>query len=315
MENKRTIRLLLILNLILIFLFLAWGLKSSNWAYFLSKRLPKLLAIILTGGSIAFSSLIFQTATNNRILTPSVLGLDSLYLVIQSMTIFTLGSTSRLIINKNINFAVTVLLMVGFSRLLFRGLLGKGRNNILSLLLMGLILGTFFQSLSSFIQMLIDPNEFLHIQDKMFASFNNINTEILVIALAIILAIGLYSRKYLRTWDVVALGRDHAINLGIDYDRIIRTSLSFVSVLVSVSTALVGPITFLGLLVVNLARELMNGYEHKSLIVASVLIALVALIGGQLLAERVFNFGTPISVIINFIGGIYFIHLLLREGV
>ncbi|MCK9443729.1 MAG: iron chelate uptake ABC transporter family permease subunit [Tissierellaceae bacterium] len=315
MANRRKIRLLAVISIILVILFVTWGLKSSNWGYFLSKRIPKIMAIVLTGGAIGFSSLIFQTATNNRILTPSVLGLDSLYMVIQSVAIFLLGSTSKLIVNKNINFAMTVVLMIVFSRILFRSILKKGNNNILTLLLMGLILGTFFQSFTSFIQMMIDPNEFLHIQDKMFASFNNVNTEILMISSAIILLIGFYSRKYLGIWDVLALGRDNAINLGIDYDKIIKTTFTIVSILVSISTALVGPITFLGLLVVNLAREFLDTYEHKFLIVTSMLIAVVALVGGQLLTERIFNFGTPISVIINFIGGIYFIHLLLKEGV
>lgn len=315
MANKRKIRFLAVIGIILIVLFVALGLKSSNWRYFLSRRIPKIMAIVLTGGAIGFSSLIFQTATNNRILTPSVLGLDSLYMVIQSIVIFTLGSTSRLIVNKNINFAMTVILMVVFSRILFRSILKKGNNNILTLLLIGLILGTFFQSLTSFVQMMIDPNEFLHIQDKMFASFNNVNTEILMISSVIIVFIGLHSIKYFKIWDVLALGRDHAINLGIDYDKIIKATFTIVSILVSISTALVGPITFLGLLVVNLAREFLDTYEHKLLIVTSALIAIVALVGGQLLSERIFNFGTPISVIINFIGGIYFIHLLLREGV
>ena len=87
-----------------------------------------------------------------------------------------------------------------------------------------------------------------------------------------------------------------------------------VAILVSVSTALVGPITFLGLLVVNLAREFLNTYEHKYLFIGSSLISIVALLGGQLLIERVFNFSTPISVVINLIGGVYFLYLLLKEN-
>lgn len=315
MNNKRKIVLLSILSLVLISLFILWGLNSNNWRYFLSVRTPKAIAIVMTGGAIAFSSLIFQTVTNNRILTPSVLGLDSLYMLIQSIIIFVLGSTSVFISNDNLNFVLSVILMIVFSGLLFKQLFKKERNDIMRLLLIGMIFGTLFGSLTSFVQMVIDPNEFLFIQDKMFASFNNINTNILLISIVIIAAISIYSIKYLKIWDVLSLGRDNAINLGINYDKIIRKMLIIVSILVSVSTALVGPITFLGILVVNLAREFFKTYEHLYLIIGSTLLSIVALIGGQLIVERVLNFGTPVGVIINFVGGLYFIYLLVKENV
>lgn len=315
MTNKKKIGLLISISAVFIILFIFPGINSSNWGYFLSRRIPKVVAIIITGGSIALSSMIFQTITNNRILTPSVLGLDSLYMLIQTSVVFILGSSSVIIMNKNLNFIVTIVLMIIFSGLLYKSLFNQEKSNILTLLLVGLILGTLFQSLSSFMQMMIDPNEFLHIQDKMFASFNNINTNILLLATVIVLAISIYCYKYVRVLDVLSLGREQAINLGIDNDNVMKKMLLIVSILVSVSTALVGPITFLGLLVVNLARELLDTFEHKYLIITSTLIGIVALLGGQLLVERVFNFGTPISVIINFVGGFYFIYLLLKENV
>lgn len=301
------------LTFVLLFIFL--GLNSDNWGYFLSRRVPKVAAIVITGGAIAFSSMIFQTVTNNRILTPSVLGLDSLYMLIQTSIIFVLGSSNIAVMNKNINFIISVLLMLIFSGLLYKFLFKKEQSNIMTLLLVGLILGTLFQSLSSFMQMMIDPNEFLHIQDKMFASFNNVNTNILILATVIVLLVALYAYKYVKILDVLSLGREASINLGVDYDKVIKKMLFIVSILVSVSTALVGPIAFLGLLVVNLARELMATYKHKYLLITSTLISILALVGGQLVVERIFNFGTPISVIINFIGGIYFIYLLLKENI
>lgn len=304
-----------IIALVLIGTFLVLGLTGNNYGYFLSIRTPRILAIIITSWAIGFSTLIFQTITNNRILTPSVLGLDSLYVLIQSFIIFVLGSTSVFIINKNLNFTVSVLFMIIFSAILFYFVLKKSLNNIMLLLLVGIVMGTFFQSLTSFMQMMIDPNEFLHIQDSMFASFNSINTEILALSIILIIAIAIYSFKYLKIWDVLSLGRDNAINLGIEYDSIVQKMLIMVVILISISTALVGPITFLGLLVVNLAREFLKTYEHKYLIIGSTLLSIVALVGGQLLIERVFNFGTPISVIINFVGGVYFIYLLLKENV
>lgn len=139
------------------------------------------------------------------------------------------------------------------------------------------------------------------------------NTNILWISIIIVIGVAIYTLKFSKFFDVMSLGKDQAINLGIDYDRVVRNMLIVVAILVSIATALVGPITFLGLLVVNLAREFMKTYKHSYLIASSILISIIALVGGLLIVERVFTFSTTISVIINFIGGTYFIYLLLRE--
>lgn len=315
MDIRKKIGFLTILSIVLAILFVGIGLNADNWQYALSKRMPSMIAIILTGGCIAFSTTIFQTVANNRILTPSVLGLDSLYMFIQTTVVFILGSTNKTFVNNNnINFLLSAGLMIGFSTILFRLLFKKETNNIFFLLLVGLIFGTLFKSLSSFMQMIIDPNEFMIIQGRMFASFNNVNKEILAISVIVVIIVIAFTYKQIRLLDVLSLGKEEAINLGVDYDKVVKTMLTAVVVLVSVSTALVGPITFLGLLVANLAREFLKTYRHKYLIWGSVLISLVALLGGQLIVSRVLNFNTTLSVIINFTGGLYFIYLLIKEN-
>lgn len=313
MDNKKLI-LLAVISVVLISIFIFVGLNKDNASYLLFKRIPKVIAIIMVGVSIAVSSMIFQTITNNRILTPSVLGLDSLYIFIQTFIIFIFGSTNAFIINKNLNFLLTSSAMVLASILIYRVVFNRSKKDIFFVLLAGLVLGTFFESLSTFMQVVIDPNEFLHVQDMMFASFNNINTQILGISGVLVLGLTIYIYSRSEILDVISLGREHSINLGISYDTVVKSMLILVSVLTAISTALVGPITFLGLLVVNLSREFLNTYKHRSLLVASSLIGIVAILGGQLLVERVLNFSTPVSVIINFVGGIYFIYLLVKEN-
>lgn len=314
MKDKRKFLLLLVVAIALAILYLVIGLNSRNWDFALSLRVPKLVAIIITGAAIAYSTAIFQTITNNRILTPSIMGLDSMYILLQTVVLFSFGSTSVLVINSGINFGISLVGMIGFALVLTRFLFRREDNSIYFLLLVGLITGSLFQSLASFMQMVIDPNEFLVLQNRMFASFNNVNTNLLVFALVLMVAVGLYARRYSHVLDVVALGRDQAINLGVNYDEVIQKLMIIVAILVSLSTALVGPITFLGLLVVNLGRQFIKSYRHSHLIIASILLSIIALVGGQLLIERLLNFGTPISVIINLIGGLYFIYLLLKEN-
>lgn len=314
MKHKRKIILLGIISIIVILLFIFIGVNKNNLSYVVPKRSLKVLTIGLTAGSIAFSSMIFQTITNNRILTPSVLGLDSLYMFIQTFVVFIFGSKNVTVMNRNVNFIISVSVMVLFSMVLYKLLFKKEEKGIFFLLLTGLIFGTLFQSLSDFMQMVIDPNEFLMIQDKMFASFNNINTDILLISIIGILLVIAYAYDYFKVLDVLSLGKEQAINLGISYNKVVKRMLIVILILVSISTALVGPITFLGLLAVNLTYEYIRTYKHKYLIITSIFISIIALVGGQFIVERLLNFGTPLSVIINFTGGIYFIHLLLKES-
>lgn len=164
MSKRMKNSLLFVLSLLLISAFLLIDL-GGNVGYILPRRAIKIVAIIVTGSAIAFSTVIFQTITNNRILTPSIIGLDSLYMLIQTVIVFLFGSMNILILNKNINFLLSVVLMMVFASLLFKLLFRKEGQNIYFLLLIGLIFGTLFGSLSSFMEMLIDPNEFQVVQD------------------------------------------------------------------------------------------------------------------------------------------------------
>lgn len=314
MKDKKKIYILFGIALLAITLFLVYGLNVNNYEYNLSKRIPRVVAIIITGGSIAFSSIIFQTITNNRIITPSVLGLDSLYGFLQSFVVFIFGTSSIVMTDGRVNFLVSSFLMILGSMILYKFLLGNGKSNIYFLLLVGTIFGTLFKSLSTFMQVLIDPNDYVVLQSKLFASFTNVNTSILLVVIITLLIIFAFIYDDMRKIDVLHLGRDNSISLGVDYDRISKKLLIVVSILISISTALVGSITFLGILVVNLSYQLIKSYKHKYLIASSILISIIALVGGQFIVERLLNYNTKISIIINFIGGAYFIYLLLKEN-
>ena len=313
MRRHKVLYILFLLVVVCSVLFLVYGLNPNSYQYALSRRIPKLIAIAMTGSGVAVSSVIFQTVTNNRILTPSVLGLDSLYNLFQTLIVFSLGSLNVALMGSNLNFLIAGGLMIIFSLLLFKMMFRRENTNLFFLLMIGMIFGTLFSSLSSFMQMVMDPNEFLIVQNKMFASFNNVKSSLLGISTITMGLTLFWVLKDVKKLDVLALGKEQAINLGIDYDRMVRKLLIAVAILVSVSTALVGPVTFLGILVTNLAYQMIKDYRHSIVIPTSILLSLLALIGGQFLVERVFQFNTTIGVIINFVGGLYFIYILLKE--
>ena len=310
-NTRMKLVLLLILAVASSALFLFYQL-GVNWDYVLPRRSYKLLAMVIAGSAIAFSTVIFQTVTHNRILTPSIMGLDSLYLLVQTLLVYFLGGKNFAMISNEWLFLLSVLVLVTFSMLLFKMLLGKDGRSVFFLLLIGIVLGALFQSLSTFMQVLIDPNEFFLVQDKMFASFNNVQVKLIWWALGIIGVTMILYLPMIKYLDVLSLGRDQSVNLGISYRKVVMLTLIAVSVLTAVSTALIGPITFLGLLVANLGYEIFKTYRHAVLLMGTIVVSIIALAFGQMLVERVFSFSTTLSVIINFIGGLYFIYLLLR---
>lgn len=308
---KKNFLITILLLLIVAALYLFYNMGSS-WEFALRLRGVKVVAMLIVSCCVAYSSVAFQTLTNNRILTPSIMGFESVYLLIQTVIVFMYGDLSFQVLSSFDNFLLSVLGMIGFAFLLYILIYKKGKDNLYLLLLVGIILGTLFNSLSSFMQLLIDPSDYFIVQGKMFATFNKINRDLLwpsAIVLVVLLIVGFRTAKYL---DVLALGRDQAINLGLNYNRMVQFFLVIIAILVSISTALVGPITFLGLLVTNLTYELFKTHRHSVIIAACCLVTAVTLLSGQFVMERLLHLSIPVSAIINLLGGLYFMFLLLR---
>ncbi|EEO8729427.1 iron chelate uptake ABC transporter family permease subunit [Campylobacter coli] len=306
----KKILILAFLTLIMALVFVFAGLKDFD-EYALKNRFLQIAAIVIVAICIAISTVIFQTLCNNKILTPAIIGLDSLYMLLQSALVFSLGSANLSVYRNDINFLITLVCMVVFSLGLYKILFSSDKS-IYLIMLLGLIFGTLFSTLSSFFEILIDPDEFMIIQGRMFASFDNVAFDVLALAYIVTLLSFIWIFRYMKFLDPLSLGKDLSINLGINYQKISKHLMIIIAILTSISTALVGPITFLGLLVVNITYELFKTAKHSILLLACILISILALLGGVFFVSRIFDYNTTISVIINFLGGIYFIYLVLK---
>ncbi|MBF9002776.1 MULTISPECIES: iron chelate uptake ABC transporter permease subunit VctG [Vibrio] len=315
MQDRTKLVILVVVSLVFAALFICIGLNADNYHYFLSRRAPKVIAMTLAGIAIAQSSLTFQTITNNRILTPSIMGFDSLYMLTQVLVVVLFGGMSFYSVNAYANFTIAMVVMLGFSFLLFAFYFRGQQRNLMVLLLLGVILGALFGNVASFLTMLMDPNDFATLQSNMFASFNNINVDLVYLTAPLLIVVAFLLFRMHRTLDVFWLDQDNAIGLGVDVRKTTRNVLLLSAILISISTALVGPIMFFGLLVTNLTREWFNTFRHRTLLFACSAMSVCALLSGQWVVEKVFNFGTTISVVINFIGGVYFLTLLIRNKV
>lgn len=281
--------------------------------YAMKLRTPKLVVMLITAFAIGGASIVFQSVINNTIVTPCLLGMNSLYTLIHTAVVFFLGSGSLIATNANLSFAVDVVLMGISATLIYSWIFKKTRHNVLYVLLVGTVLTSFFGSIQSTLTRVMDPNEYDTLLTTLVASFNNINSEIIVFSLILLAVIIFVLRRELALLDVLTLGKAQAINLGVDYDRCIRRLLLGVTLCIAVATAMVGPISFLGLIIANLSRQLLKTYRHSQLILGSALFGMIVLVGGQLIVEHVYTYSVPVSVFITVGGGLYFLYLLLSR--
>ena len=285
--------------------------NEKLFRYAMRLRTPKLIVMLITAFAIGGASIVFQSIINNTIVTPCLLGMNSLYTLIHTAVVFFAGTGSFLALNANASFAIDVVLMGLVATVIYGWLFQKTRHNVLYVLLIGTVLSSFFSSIQTTLTRIMDPNEYDTLLTTLVASFSNVNSEIILLSILLLSAVIFVLRKDLMLLDVLTLGKEQAINLGVDYDRSIRRLLLGVTLCIAVATAMVGPISFLGLIIANLARQFLKTYRHTQLILGSALFGMIVLVGGQLLVEHVFTYSIPVSVFITVGGGVYFLYLLL----
>lgn len=315
-KNRRKLALMVFLVVVAAAAYLFSDVSFANerlFRYAMKIRIPKLIVMLVTAAAIGGASIVFQSVINNTIVTPCLLGMNSLYTLIHTAVVFVAGSGSFLVVNGNISFAVDLVLMGVAATVIYSYLFRKTNHNILYVLLIGMVLTSFFGSIQSTLVRVMDPNEYDGLLASLVASFSNINSEIIVFAVLLLAVLIFALRRELALLDVLTLGRDQAVNLGVDYDRAIRRLLLGVALCIAIATAMVGPISFLGLIIANLSRQLLKTYRHSQLIAGAALFGMIVLAGGQMIVEQVFVYAVPVSVFITVGGGIYFLYLLLGK--
>lgn len=294
--------------------YLVWDIPPSVLLLGLQIRGLSILSMIVVAAAVGISTVVFHTITQNRILTPSIMGFDSFFGLIVTLSVFAFGSVGFIRADSYLMWAIQVLVMVGFSVFLFTWMFAGKRRSIHLMLLVGIVLGTFFRSFTEWMQRMLDPIDFQVVTDAMFASLTKPNPTLLLFT-AILVAAGVaILLPMLRTLDVLTLGEPAAVGLGVNHRRTVMILFLVVSVMIAASTALVGPIMFFGLIVANLAYSYAGSFRHQWTLPTAVLLGVLCLVGGQLVLEQVLGFGGTLSTIIEFVGGLFFLFLVLRKG-
>ena len=148
----------------------------------------------------------------------------------------------------------------------------------------------------------------------MFGSVNNADPEYYPLALPLCLGAAGLLFVFSRRLNVLGLGKDAAMNLGLNYKLWSIGTLILVSVLMAVSTALVGPMTFLGFLVATLAYQFADTFDHRFIFPMAVLTAFSVLTGAYFVLNHVFYAQGVVSIVIELVGGSVFLFVILRKG-
>lgn len=303
------------LLLVLALVFVLVG-SELDFAYVIPKRLLRLAAMVIGGACVALAALVFQTLVGNRVLTPAVMGYEAVYLLWQALALLLLGASAESRLGASGGFLAAVLLMLAYAWILHRSLMGRangaGGQDVYQLLLFGLVLSLVIATGTQLIQLRISPGEFALLESLGNTSFNRPRVETLLYAGLALLGVVLAGWRLLPVLDVLALGREQALSLGVDHERLVRRGLAGVAVLVAVSTSLIGPTAFMGLFVAHIAYALAGSSRHRFTLPLGCAVAVGLFILAQLLVEHVFNYKTTVGLLINLVCGAYFLGLTVR---
>lgn len=297
---------------------LSWGnpMEFGTRGYWLiaERRMNSVIAMAVVAVCQAVATVAFQTVTNNRIITPSIMGFESLYVAIHTSTVYFLGAAGLNNARTLEMFVVQLVLMVGLSLILYTWLLAGDNPNMHAMLLVGIVLGGGLGSVSTFMQRLLTPSEFDLLTARLFGSVNNADPAYYPLAVPLVLVAAGLMFMNSRRLNVLSLGRDVAVNLGVNHKKHAVYTLVLVSVLMAVSTALVGPMTFLGFLVATLAYQFADTYDHRYVFPMAALLGYCILAGAYFIMNHIFYAQGVVSIIIELVGGLTFLIVVLRKG-
>jgi len=287
---------------------------SPSFIPVVRRRMVAITAMIIAAICQSLSTVAFQSITNNKVITPSLLGFEALYSTIHTSTIFFLGATAFINFSGIGSFIFQVVTMVFMCLILYGWLLSGKYGDLQLMLLVGVIIGTGLRSLSSFMRRLLAPSEFDILQARLFGSVNNADSAYFPVAIPIVILIALLILAYSKKLNVLSLGKDVCTSLGVKHQSSVIYTLILVSVLMSISTALVGPLTFYGFLVATLSYQAAQTYDHRYVFPMALAIGFLIITGAYFFMYHIFNAQGVVSVIIEMFGGITFLVVILRKG-
>ena len=277
-------------------------------------RVTSVLVIAVVALAHSFATVAFHTVTANRIVTPSILGFEALYGLINTAAVFIFGAAGAAMTRGIVSYFFQVIVMVAFATLLYSWLLGSKFANVHTMLLVGVVMGAGLASLTTFMQRMLDPNEFDILTARLMGNISNASTEYLPYAIPIVVIVGIWLWSNARRLDTLSLGSAVSTNLGLNHRHELIKVLVAVSILMAMTTSLVGPMTFFGFLVATMAYSIADTYSHRAVFPVAFLLGYVLLTGAYFVLRHIFYAQGAVTIIVELIGGLVFLIVIMRKG-
>ncbi|HEF9260055.1 enterochelin ABC transporter permease CeuB [Campylobacter coli] len=282
-----------------------FSLSATQLEIILLTRIPRLIAILLTGMSLSICGLIMQQLTQNKFVSPTTAG---------TMDCAKFGILISLIFFAGASFFTQALIASIFALLgsfIFIQILRKIKlKDVIFVPLIGLMFGGIINAITTFFAYAL--NYIQNIQGWLQGSMANVmqgNYELLYISLPLFILAYFLAHKI----TIAGMGEDLALNLGISYNTILFLGLIIVSIITSVVIVSVGVIPFLGLIIPNLVAIYRGDNLKKNLIYIALCGALFLLICDIISRLVIFPFEMPLSITTGVLGSLIFIFLLLKR--
>ncbi len=282
-----------------------FSLSTTQLEIILLTRIPRLIAILLTGMSLSICGLIMQQLTQNKFVSPTTAG---------TMDCAKLGILISLIFFAEASFFTQALIASIFALLgsfIFIQILRKIKlKDVIFVPLIGLMFGGIINAITTFFAYAL--NYIQNIQGWLQGSMANVmqgNYELLYISLPLFILAYFLAHKI----TIAGMGEDLALNLGVSYSTILFSGLIIVSIITSVVIVSVGVIPFLGLIIPNLVAIYRGDNLKKNLIYIALCGALFLLVCDIISRLVIFPFEMPLSITTGVLGSLIFIFLLLKR--
>lgn len=313
-KNTVILIILLIFAVFLCVLYMSYDINTSKQKfidYSINLRYPKLWGIVLTAFCISTCTVAFQSVVSNRLITPCLLGMNSFYTFVGTALSIILGFFGMRIGNMYVAYLLNLLAVAIFGYLLYGQLFKKTNYNVTYVLLTGTVMASFFDSTSG----LLSPFARGY-SVSLFGSGSSTyrtDTDLLAFSTFLCIVLVLLFWSDICKLDVIGLGRNNVINLGVDFEKQTGHILIAVLIFIAISAIAGTTYTFLGIILSNLARELFKTYRHFYLLLGSFLLGIIFLVGAQVWMEHFARYKVSVDVYITIFGGSYFLWLLVKN--
>lgn len=277
---------------------------NSDSSLMLVSRLPRTIAIILTGIAMAVAGMIMQVVLKNRFVEPSMVGATqsaALGLLVVSL----LFPASALLVKMSVATVSAVFGMMLFMLLIRR----IPPTDYLMIPLIGIVFGGIIEAVTTFIAYQTETLQMLSVWQ--FGDFSGVlagRYELLWLTGALCVLAYIIADKL----TIVGLGDNIALNLGISKRQVTWLGVGMVAMMSAVVVVTVGMIPFIGLVVPNIVSRLMGDKLRRSLPAVALLGASAVLLCDIIGRSIRYPFEVPVATVFGVVGTVLFLWLLLR---